>query len=194
MIDSRILNTLKSRNENPAYSILITGYDVKNDCNQEKLVIHLHQINKSLNEIENMTNANIIKKDFIINSDIDYDSTNNALKSTLIGYINNYGSIKPPSNEINNYANHYIEMIETELKSEIEINFNHEYQYMPSIIPTIPSKYKSYYKDYDIEFIIKTTEEEEELYTGVKIIFNRLKRKNNYPLINIAIIGDAIND
>lgn len=187
MIDSRILTTLKSRNENPAYCVLITGYQTTEDCNQEKLIIKLHQINKSLNQIENLSGVNILEKELIIQSDMDYDDINQAFKSTLTGFTNFKGNLSKPNAVINDYANHHIEVIETELKSEIEIHFNRPYTTMPSIIPTIDVKYQSYYKTYDIEFI-----EEDSKYTGVKIFFNKLKRKNNYPLINIAIIGDMI--
>ena len=170
MIDSRILNTLKSRNENPAYSILITGYQTMEDCNQEKLVIKLHQINKSLNQIENLSGVNILEKELVIQSDMDYDEENQAFKSTLIGFTNYQGGVPKPNNNINNYANHYVEIIETELKSEIEIMFNRGYTSIPSIIPTIDLKYKSYYQSYDIEFI-----EENSKYVGVKILFNKLQ-------------------
>lgn len=187
MINSKTLSTLKSRNENPAYTILITGYDTKEDCSQEQLIIHLHQINKSLAQIENLSNINILSKDLIIQSDMDYDEVNQAFKNTLTGYSNFNGALPKPNSDIINYGSHYIETIETELKSEIQINFNHQYNATPGVIPTIDAKYKSYYKSYDIEFIKNQAETK---YIGVIIKFNKLKRKNNYPLINITIIGD----
>ena len=187
MIDSRILTTLKSRNENPGYSILITGYDNSEDCNQEKLVIHLHQINKSLNELENLEGAVILSKDLTIESNMDYDSINNAIKTTLIGYSNYNGAIPKPNLSEGDLLNYYIEMVDTELKDIIKIEFNRNYSKMPQIIPTIDKKYKSYYKSYDTEFIVKNN-----LYTGVIITFNKLKRKKIYPNINFTIIGDAV--
>lgn len=188
MIDSRILATLKSRNENPGYSVLITGYDNIEDCNQEKLVIHLHQINKSLDDLENLPGVTILDKDFIIESGMDYDTINNAIKSTMIGYSNYNGAIRKPNTSENNLLSNYIEMVDTQLKDTITINFNRGYTKMPSIIPTIDNKYKNYYKNYSFEFIT----DDNDLYTGVTIIFNKLKRKKIYPNINFTIIGDAI--
>ena len=124
MIDSRILTTLKSRNENPGYSILITGYDNSEDCNQEKLVIHLHQINKSLNELENLEGAVILSKDLTIESNMDYDSINNAIKTTLIGYSNYNGAIPKPNLSEGDLLNYYIEMVDTELKDIIAVQRN----------------------------------------------------------------------
>lgn len=187
MIDSRILTTLKSRNENPGYSILITGYDNSEDCNQEKLVIHLHQINKSLNELENLEGVTILSKDLTIESNMDYDTINNAIKTTLIGYSNYNGALPKPNLSEENLLNYYIEMVDTELQETIKINFNRSYGKMPQIIPTIEKKYKSYYKSYDVEFITANN-----LYTGVVITFNKLKRKKVYPNINFTIIGDVV--
>ena len=203
MIDSRILQALKSRNENPAYSILITGYETKNDCNQEKLIIQLHQINKSLREIENMSqDVNVLKKELVIQSDMDYDTKNNAISSSLIGFTNYKGRVKVPSNtassgiiedgvligpeDTGDFFSHHVEMIETPLEKEITIEFTRVYKQMPSIIPTIEKKYQTYYKSYSIEF----TKNDANRYTGVTITFNSLKRKNIYPNINIVIIGD----
>lgn len=188
MIDSRILNNLKSRNENPAYCVLITGYETQDDCSQEKLIIHLHQINKSLSQIENLSGINILEKDLIIQSDMDYDDINKSFKNTLKGFSNYNGGLPKPSTNITNYPSHYVEMIETELKSEIHIEFNRPYTNVPAIIPTIDVKYKSYYTSYDVELLQNNGNK----YIGVIIRFKKLKRKNNYPLINITIIGDKM--
>lgn len=189
MIDPRILNTLKSRNQNPAYSILITGYETKDDCSQEKLIIHLHQINKSINEIENLNGINILEKDLIIQSDMDYDEVHKSFKNTLKGFSNYYGKLPKPNPNIVNYPSHHVEMIETELKSEVYIKFNHEYSSVPAVIPTIDVKYKSYYTSYDVDFVKNKLGK----YIAVRILFKKLKRKNNYPLINITVIGDKID-
>lgn len=189
MIDSRILATLKSRNENPAYSVLITGYDTQEDCSQEKLIIHLHQINKSLSQIESLSGANILSKDLIIQSDMDYDEINNAFKNVLIGYTNYNGGLQPTPSSPNNIMSNYIEMVDIELQNPIEIDFNRAYNNLPAIIPTIDKKYKSYYKSYDLEFKMENNK-----YTGVIITFNKFKRKGSYPMINFTIIGDVRSD
>lgn len=205
MIDSRILHALKSRNANPGYSILITDYEVKEDCSQEKLIITLHQINKSLRDIETMDeNVSVLKKELVIQSDMDYDSENNAIKTTLTGFSNykskvdipkktddlsiiENGTIIAPEYDDDIFS-HKIEMIETPLRKEIFIDFAASYTITPAIIITIDKKYKSYYKNYDIEF----QQNQKSQYTGATITFNKLKRKQSYPNINITIIGDKI--
>ena len=95
MIDSKILNLLKSRNQNPGYSILITDYENTEDCNQEKLIIKLHQVNKTLSEIEDVPGARVLEKELIIESNMDYDVDNQAIRTRLIGYSNYNGAIQP---------------------------------------------------------------------------------------------------
>ena len=191
MIDSKILNLLKSRNENPGYCILITDYENTEDCNQEKLVIKLHQVNKTLSEIEDVPGARVLEKELIIESNMDYDVDNQAIRTRLIGYSNYNGAITPTEESEDDIMSNYVEMVDTILQDEINIEFNRPYVNMPAIIPTIDKKYKSYYKNYDTEFII---DEETNQYTGVTITFNKLKRKKIYPTINFTIIGDIIND
>ena len=191
MIDSKILNLLKSRNQNPGYSILITDYENTEDCNQEKLVIKLHQINKTLSEIEDVPGARVLEKELIIESNMDYDVDNQAIRTRLIGYSNYNGAIQPTEESEDDIMSNYVEMVDTILQDEINIEFNRPYVNMPAIIPTIDKKYKSYYKSYDTEFII---DEETNQYTGIIITFNKLKRKKIYPTINLTIIGDTIND
>lgn len=191
MIDSKILNLLKSRNQNPGYSILITDYENTEDCNQEKLIIKLHQVNKTLSEIEDVPGARVLEKELIIESNMDYDVDNQAIRTRLIGYSNYNGAIQPTEESEDDIMSNYVEMVDTILQDEINIEFNRPYVNMPAIIPTIDKKYKSYYKNYDTEFII---DEETNQYTGVTITFNKLKRKKIYPTINLTIIGDTIND
>lgn len=191
MIDSKILNLLKSRNLNPGYSILITDYENTEDCNQEKLIIKLHQVNKTLSEIEDVPGARVLEKELIIESNMDYDVDNQAIRTRLIGYSNYNGVIQPTEESEDDIMSNYVEMVDTILQDEINIEFNRPYVNMPAIIPTIDKKYKSYYKNYDTEFII---DEETNQYTGVTITFNKLKRKKIYPTINLTIIGDTIND
>lgn len=191
MIDSKILNHLKSRNQNPGYSILITDYENTEDCNQEKLIIKLHQVNKTLSEIEDVPGARVLEKELIIESNMDYDVDNQAIRTRLIGYSNYNGAIQPTEESEDDIMSNYVEMVDTILQDEINIEFNRPYVNMPAIIPTIDKKYKSYYKNYDTEFII---DEETNQYTGVTITFNKLKRKKIYPTINLTIIGDTIND
>lgn len=191
MIDSKILNHLKSRNLNPGYSILITDYENTEDCNQEKLIIKLHQVNKTLSEIEDVPGARVLEKELIIESNMDYDVDNQAIRTRLIGYSNYNGAIQPTEESEDDIMSNYVEMVDTILQDEINIEFNRPYVNMPAIIPTIDKKYKSYYKSYDTEFII---DEETNQYTGVTITFNKLKRKKIYPTINLTIIGDTIND
>lgn len=191
MIDSKILNLLKSRNMNPGYSILITDYENTEDCNQEKLIIKLHQVNKTLSEIEDVPGARVLEKELIIESNMDYDVDNQAIRTRLIGYSNYNGAIQPTEESEDDIMSNYVEMVDTILQDEINIEFNRPYVNMPAIIPTIDKKYKSYYKNYDTEFII---DEETNQYTGVTITFNKLKRKKIYPTINLTIIGDTIND
>lgn len=191
MIDSKILNHLKSRNQNPGYSILITDYENTEDCNQEKIIIKLHQVNKTLSEIEDVPGARVLEKELIIESNMDYDVDNQAIRTRLIGYSNYNGAIQPTEESEDDIMSNYVEMVDTILQDEINIEFNRPYVNMPAIIPTIDKKYKSYYKSYDTEFII---DEETNQYTGVTITFNKLKRKKIYPTINLTIIGDTIND
>lgn len=191
MIDSKILNLLKSRNQNPGYSVLITDYENTEDCNQEKLIIKLHQVNKTLSEIEDVPGARVLEKELIIESNMDYDVDNQAIRTRLIGYSNYNGAIQPTEESEDDIMSNYVEMVDTILQDEINIEFNRPYVNMPAIIPTIDKKYNSYYKSYDTEFII---DEETNQYTGVTITFNKLKRKKIYPTINLTIIGDTIND
>ena len=187
MIDSRILKSLQSRSTNPAYSVIITGFDTQSDCSQEKLIIHLHQINKSLEYIENLPGVTLISRDFVIKSDIDLKDE--ALLCTLDGYINDKLRLQPdPENHLATLTSNYIEAVDTTLQSEITLNFENTYTKMPHVILTIDKKYQSYYYSYSTEFITDSDGK----YTGVIITFDRLKRKQVYPIINIAIIGDTI--
>ena len=187
MIDSRILKSLQSRSTNPAYSVIITGFDTQSDCSQEKLIVHLHQINKSLEYIENLPGVSVVSKDFIIKSDIDLKDE--ALLCTLDGYTNYNGSVNPETeSELTALTSNYVEAVDTTLQREITLKFEKAYTQMPHVILTIDEKYQSYYYSYSTEFITDTDGK----YTGVTITFDRLKRKQVYPIINIAIIGDAI--
>lgn len=187
MIDSRILKSLQSRSTNPAYSVLITGFDTQTDCNQEKLIVHLHQINKSLEYIENLSGVSVISKDFVIKSDIDLKDE--TLACTLDGYTNYKGTVQPNTEAgLNALTSNFVEAVDVTLQNSITLNFQHKYTKMPHVILTIDSKYESYYSSYSTTFIT----DDDGLYSGVTVTFNRLKRKQVYPTINIAIIGDTI--
>ena len=187
MITANILKSLTSRNESPGYTLLITGYETGNDCNSEYIKIKMHQINQGINIIENGFDP--INKELIIKSALDFDEKDKLFKSKLIG-SSNIKTGKTMLDEGESINSHYIEGIVTTLSDEVEVEFNKTYENIPNIYITMDKKTKALFKNYEFDF----GEEIENGYTGVKIIFNELRNREQYPDINILIIGDEIVD
>lgn len=78
-----------------------------------------------------------------------------------------------------------VESIVTKLQKEIELSFNNKYKKIPAVILTI-DKDNQVYSNYSLKFI----QDDDLNYTGVKILFEKIKRKKDYGDINITIIGE----
>jgi hypothetical protein len=187
MINEKILKSLTSRSGDPAYTIIITGFESGEDCNSEYLKIKLHQINKGINVVEQGLTP--VEKDLIVKGALDIEDTEGLFVTKLVGTTNIKSSHQslPTTESINS---HYIEGIVTTLAEDIEIQFNRNYNSIPSINITMDNTVsRTLFKDYEFDFESHKTNNR---YTGVTIHFNKLRKKAQYPEINILIIGDKI--
>ena len=186
MINKNLLDALKPHN-NPTYFTVIKDVEQSTECNQDTVELTLHQIhNKDLSEIENETNQ-ITEKSLTISSNLDVDDSG-LYRTKLIGY-ESYSKVKRVKPQLEGITSHKIEVIQAYLSKEIEIEFNDSYIDIPSVIVNIDSEYEMLYRSYSTEFILN----DENKYIGVKIIFNNLKTRREYPYIKITIIGDEIH-
>lgn len=186
MIDSKILKSLTSRENDIAFTLLIVGYEQKTECNSESIEIKMHQVNRRISEIENGLTP--IEKTLKIQSALDFDDENNLFITKLIGSSNIKGAIDSIE-EANTYNSHEMEMVIANLADEIEISFINPFESIPSINITMDAKTQQLFNDYSCDF---ESHIENDLYTGVTIKFTKLRKKTVYPEINILIIGDAI--
>lgn len=184
MIDSKILKSLTSKENDIAFTLLIVGYEQKTECNSESIEIEMHQVNKRISEIENGLTP--IEKTLKIQSALDFDNENNLFTTKLIGSSNIKGPVESVE-EGNTYNSHKMEMVVANLAEEIDISFVNSFTHIPNINITMDTKTQQLFNDYSYDFEI-----ENDLYTGVTINFTKLRKKTVYPEINILIIGDAI--
>ena len=187
MINENILKLFKSHTKSPYFSIIITDIQQTEECGQEGIKFTVHQINKSINELE--LGANIVSRDLHVVSSLDLDE-NNLYKTKLIGYSSNEKKIKSETGESGIFS-HSIEVLDTILQKEIQIKFNKKYEEKPKIITNIEKKYESLYRSISIESITEKIDGKE-YYVGANITFNNLKTRIEYPEISIIIIGDVI--
>lgn len=211
MINTYIINGLNPHEKinesdmSPEYFMIIKKATQKTECNQDYLEFDLVQVNQKLSDIiDNTSNFN---KKLSITGVIEIDD-NDLLSTKLIGFES--GS---DNSQVNNPVNtsHYIEVVETQLEKEIEIDFSREYIGQkeeittlldeegqeiegtkkievapPSVIVNIDKQYENLYRSYSTEY----KKDGQDNYIGVKIYFNNLKSKKNYPMVRINIIGE----
>ena len=199
MISSNIINELKahdSLDENdisPNYFFAIKDIEQDNTCNQDNIEFTLYRINKNLNEV--IENSLVYKKKLIISGRTEI-TDDNLIYTKLIGYESNIENNKVEESSIKNSPN--IEIIETKLNKELDIDFTELYQgkyendelKCTSVIINIEKEYESLYKSYSTKF---KRDENKNIY-GVKIFFNGLKIKKGYPMVRITIIGDLYEE
>lgn len=174
MISQRILNLFKEHTTSPQYRVEIL--DIKNNelsCGQESITLTVKQI---------YGNGNSIQRDLIIYSDFNIDFDGSYI-SVLNGYIGNETYSETNTEK---QSSHYIEVVNTILQKTVDITFNQPYENQPFYYVINDKKYESLYKDTSVTYI----QNEEELYSGMQIVFNHLKTRQSYPEIGILIIGD----
>ena len=201
MINENILSLFKSHNGDPSFSIIITDIKQSQECNQDILEITVNQVDKPLDNI--LSNGNVFSKKLTIQSNLSLND-DDLYKTELIGYISEEKKINPTETEPG-ILSHSIEILDTKLKDKISIEYNKKYKNKPKIIPNIDKESDSLFRKYiinhitekKIEKVTKTIngnsqsfEEEVTYYTGVEIEFIGLKKKYDYPIIGIIIIGD----
>ena len=207
-------NLTASYNE---YNIIIPFKPLHfNEIINNKIVIDIEDIRQALipqNIIEDLeNNINTITEEieekelFLSGNDEEDDdilSEISALKSERNMYthrknaiINKIGALtftstKPFEFDIRyTYQNDIISTVECinfELTSEININFLNVYKSIPGVVLTIDKQDKMY-SSYDTVF---TTNQDGD-YTGVKLIFNNLKKIRQPIKVNAIIIGDKV--
>lgn len=185
MIDSKILNSLTSKENDISYALLITGYEQAETCNSESIKIKMHQIDKKISAIESGTNP--VEKTLTIQSALDFDEELGLFTTKLIGNSNIKGRVNAIA-EGNTYNSHSMEMVNAELNDSIEIKFIEPFTHIPSINMTMDTKTRNLFYNYNYDF--ESHKDENNKYAGVTINFTKLRRKTNYPEINILIIGD----
>lgn len=122
MIDPNILNVLKSKLDDPSYSVIIQGFDQPTFCNREELQMIVHQVNPNVFDIINKKDTiiqtlkqllidnnieipnqydlsinNIVQKTFTIDSMLNYDQANDMFTSGLSGRISAESNQNIPS-------------------------------------------------------------------------------------------------
>lgn len=182
MINSNLIEEFKPKSGNGInYFFIISEIEQPDSiCNQDSIVFTLNKINLPLSYINPKDNT--LTKKFTITSNVNLDKNGNYF-SKLIGYTNTINEKPPEKEEIFRE----IEIVQTKLQKEIEIDFVNVYSQIPSVIINIDKEYESLYRTYSTEY-----KKDRDKYIGVKIIFNNLKTKTKYPDININIIGNII--
>lgn len=85
---------------------------------------------------------------------------------------------------------YHVEILRTFLKQEINVTFEYPYDEKPGIWVNIEKKFESLYRTYSLEY----SQDINNRYNKVKIIFNSLKIRSAYPEINIIVVGDEIDN
>ena len=184
MISENILEMFKSHQSDPSFGILITDIEQKEECNQESIIFTVYQVNKSIEEI---ATGNVYEKKLHIISELNLDN-DNLYKTKLIGYLSGEKLVQTIESP-NEILSHDIEVLDTKLQKEIEIEFNKNYKETPKIIVNTDTNTKKLYKDYSTDFIKNV----DDLFC-FKIKFKNLKTRKSYPNIGIIIIGDKIDE
>lgn len=205
MINENILSLFKCHSGNPSYSILITDITQNQECNQDNITFTVYQINKDINDIIT-DDVHVSSRNLTIQGNLDIGS-DNLYGTKLIGYVSGEKAITeiPTKTGVKE-----IEVLDTKLKEEIVIEYNKEYEKMPKIFINTENSIESLYGKMEITQItenkikeveesyiteegteaIRKKEEEKTYYTGAILKFNGLKRKKEYPIIGIIIVGD----
>ena len=142
------------------------------------------EIYSEINKIPRLRSASQFRE-VTITSDVILDD-NGLIETKFNGIITKKDS---PTNtqQLENPSSHYVEMIKTSLRKEINITFERSYVEMPAITVNIDKENETLYRDFSTKYIKDSSNN----YVGVTITFNYLKSKRIYPTINILIIGDA---
>lgn len=159
--------------------IIIEKKDIPNYLNSSKFRIKENFL--YITVPKKIKNVELLINDSLISSTIDH-------KNQIIVPINNPDdetTFKISYTLYDDLTSQKIESIVTELQKEIELSFNNKYKKIPAIILTI-DKDNQVYSNHSLKF----TQDDNLNYTGVKILFENIKRKKNYGDINITIIGE----
>ena len=206
MINKNIIEGLKPHcdsNCSPPYCIIITNVEPEESCGQESIKFTLCQINKPLRTYKCVENGQEKTIPGILDEDVVYytkdltltgivemnDSGNYFTK--LIGYEGNRSKLVDNREEQETYESHHIEVVEAKLSNKISIKFEDSYEKEPFILVDLEKESKNLYRDYDLEYekeIIRENNKEIPMCSGVKITFNNLKKRKEYPWIKINIL------
>jgi len=129
MINTNILNMLKSNSLAPSYSVIISDFKQPEFCDRDKLQIITHQISPSLFDIINqqsyninklkqalsdnniaipdindITINNIVSKTLNIESGLVFDSNSDMFTSQLTGSVSNETNLPTPSSHLQGYV------------------------------------------------------------------------------------------
>lgn len=210
MINKNIIEGLGPHCEtefSPSYCFIITDVQLEESCGQESIKFSLCQINKPLRTCEvKDENGQIIKtipgildaegvyytKDLTLTGIVEMDDSGNYF-TKLIGYEGNRSKLVDNREEQEIYESHHIEVVEAKLSNKISIKFEDSYEKEPYILIDLEKESKNLYKDYDLEYekeIIRENNKEIPMCSGVKITFNNLKKRKEYPWIKINILED----
>lgn len=85
----------------------------------------------------------------------------------------------------------YVEICDTSMASQINVTFNKKFKTIPNINITNDNEDGKYYSGYTCNFIKDVNTD---LYTGVTIYLENLRKKSSYPNISIAIMGGDVVD
>ena len=140
------------------------------------------EIYAEINKIPRLRSASQFRE-VTITSDVVLDD--NGLMETKFNGIITKKEAPTNTQQLENPSSHYVELIRTNLRKEINIDFEKEYIDMPAITVNIDKENESLYRDFSTKYI-----KSNEKYIGANITFNYLKSKRVYPTINILIIGD----
>ena len=207
MINENIIKELKPHSDaicSPPYCFIITDVNLEESCGQESIKFTLCQINKPLRTytctekngqtktIPGILNEEVVyyTKDLTLTGIVEMDDSGNYF-TKLIGYEGNRSELVDNREEQEIYESHHIEVVEAKLSNKISIKFEDSYEKEPYILVDLEKESKNLYKDYDLEYekeIIRENNKEIPMYSGVKITFNNLKKRKEYPWIKINIL------
>ena len=215
MINSNILNILKSNLSDPSYSVIIKNFQQPTFCNKDQILLTVEQINPNLFKIIENQNTyiqllenkltenniskpsfnriginNIVEKTLTIDSVLNFDKTSNMFTSGITGSLGHeivQSTSTTQENTHQDITTQYIESFLCVIESSINLDFDYNYKTLPSVIITIDQDDKIY-SSYNLKFTTNNNNE----YTGVKITFKNLKRSKKERHINITIIGDEV--
>ena len=169
-------------------SINITEKDSPNYFNRTKfrtknsnLIISIpNKIETILIEMNKIDNNNVVETESYTENDIEENQIKIPYNNEFEYNINISYTFKE------DVASHLMESITTNFEKEMEISFNNRYKKLPAIIITADDNNKSF-SGYSLYF----SQDENNNYIGVKILFENVRRRKNYEDINITIIGSG---